>query len=227
MRWCGYRTRWTFVALTLLCAVGSRTSRADTSAVDQVAELLDALIQPRFQKDGGVFGMRRVVRSPGHEEVGALTDLSAWDKKQLAHIVALKHDYRVGMLRIKHPPGRYRKGQGAFGGLADTIVSERGTRNEGYSGPRLFTMIGPEFEDPASPGIRKAALAAFPQAVRQGTATETVGNWKVTLRPVRATKPSCINCHRGSRAGDALGVLVYAVDQRPKPVPAPASSRRK
>jgi hypothetical protein len=211
------------LGMAALLALGSQAARVlaqQRSAPDRVTELLDALIQPRFQKDGGVFGMRRVVRSPGHEEVGALTDLSAWDKKQLAQIRALKHDYRVAMLRVKHPPGHYRKGQGPIFGAGNTLLVAAPARGKGVLTPAFYPMIGPESDDPNNSAIRKTAMAALPELERNGTASGNAGPWKVTLRPVRATKGSCVGCHQGSRLGDTLGVLVYAVDTRDQPAPA-------
>jgi hypothetical protein len=212
-------------ALLLLGSQNVRALNASQPVPDRITELLDALIQPRFQKDGGVFGMRRVVRSPGHEEVGALTDLSAWDKKQLAQLRALKHTYRVGMLRVKHPPGHYRKGQGPILGAqeASDPASPRGVHL-----PAFYPMIGPEFADPDNSPISKTALAALPEMERKGTASGVTGRWKVTLRPVRATKQACVGCHRGSRLGETLGVLVYAVDTRSEqpPLAGKAAQRR-
>lgn len=48
-----------------------------------MTEMLDALIQPRFQKDSGVFGTSRMVRFNGHEKVAALTDLNAIERSSL------------------------------------------------------------------------------------------------------------------------------------------------
>lgn len=215
------------LGMTALFALGGQAARVldqRRPPADRVTELLDALIQPRFQKDGGVFGMRRVVRSPGHEEVGALSDLSAWDKKQLAQIRALKHDYRVAMLRVKHPPGHYRKGQNPILG-GDVAVSEAPSPKSGARVPVFYPMIGPEFDDPHNSAIRKTAVAALPELERNGTASGNAGPWKVTLRPVRATKQSCVGCHRGARLGDTLGVLVYAVDTREQPARAVSSAQ--
>jgi len=182
---------------------------------EQVTELLDALIQPRFQKDGGVFGMRRVVKSPGHEEVGALTDLSASDKKQLARIQELKRDYRVSLLRLKHPPGKYRKGQSPLWPSFTSEIKGNPTKAKPEPGPTLFPMIGPEFDEGFYAGLHTAAVEVLPQMRREGTAAATTGSWLVTLRPVRATQQSCVGCHRGAKLGDTLGVLVYAVNQEP------------
>ena len=78
------------------------------SASAQVTELLDALVQPRFQKDGGVFGTSRMVRFNGHEKVAALTDLDAREKKLLGEAHALNRDYLIGVLSIRHPAGSFR-----------------------------------------------------------------------------------------------------------------------
>ena len=40
-----------------------------------------------------------------------------------------------------------------------------------------------------------------------------LGNWRLVLRPVLASRDSCLGCHAGAKRGDTLGVMVYAVDK--------------
>jgi hypothetical protein len=62
------------------------------------------------------------------------------------------------------------------------------------------------------------ALRAFDQA--DATSFSTQG-WNVVARPVRASSKACLGCHRlvpsGTplQIGDALGVVLYAYQQRP------------
>lgn len=207
------RPQWSIVALLVAANTVAWAGLERQAECVRVTELLDALIQPRFRKDGGVFGMRRVVKSPGHEEVGALTDLTPWDKKQLARIQALKHDYRVSMLRVKHPPGKYRRDQGPLAAAEGDFPVGAFKGGKGLTAPVLYEMIGPQLGDRHSEPIRKAAIAALPQMTREGSASRSAGPWLVTLRPVRATQKSCVACHQGAKQGDTLGVLVYAVSQ--------------
>jgi hypothetical protein len=213
-----YRFTTGIAAFMLLCAPGGAWSLGSSQReTAQITELLDALIQPRFQKDGGVFGMRRVVKSPGHEEVGALTDQSAWDRKQLDRIESLRHDYRVSLLQLKHPPGRYRKGEMPPWGAEARVIRSKTATAVPDPGPTLVPMIGPDFDRAFYDRLHRAAVDALPQMYREGTATKSLNSWMVTLRPVRASKQSCVGCHRGAKLGDTLGVLVYSVSQKPAP----------
>jgi len=40
-----------------------------------------------------------------------------------------------------------------------------------------------------------------------------VEDWLVVMRPIRATKPSCLGCHAGAKPGDTLGAMVYTVQK--------------
>ncbi len=82
-------------------------------------------------------------------------------------------------------------------------------------GPALVTNLLDPKQLPASDVLRpesRAALASF----QTGNEYDTrVGDWTVTMRPLRASNAGCVACHNpgasqsGVRIGDALGVVMY------------------
>lgn len=64
---------------------------------------------------------------------------------------------------------------------------------------------------PIVSGWEKTAKKQLP-ALNQGKSVEVAnGDWHLFLRPVKATKESCVSCHSGAKVGDTLGVMLYAV----------------
>lgn len=98
----------------------------------------------------------------------------------------------------------------------------RGMPTEVHSngGPRLTILtsraanlgLPANYDETQSSRIMFASLSALPQLKNNAEATASSGVWSITLRPVRATKQSCVGCHHGSKQGATLGVLMYAVN---------------
>ena len=59
--------------------------------------------------------------------------------------------------------------------------------------------------------MRKRSVAALPDLTAGRERRAGATDWDVLMRPVRATKQACLKCHTGTKQGDTLGVMVYAV----------------
>ena len=72
----------------------------------------------------------------------------------------------------------------------------------------------------------RIAQNALPKLMKgQGVEQETA-DWLTVMRPVRATKASCLHCHTGAKQGDTLGVMTYVVSKRSFiNAPAPPNSK--
>lgn len=166
-----------------------------------VADLLDRIVQPRFQRDDDErFGMDRLVKLRAHAGAGRFYRLNPAESALLASANALNRDYLVGFVRV--PESRIKSAADA---QADFLVVSSRSVNSRDTDRRLAnpTVHRPELE--------QSALALLPEARKHGSAHGTEGQWSVSLRVVRAAKGSCLGCHKGARQGDVLGVMVYAV----------------
>src|SRR5216110_2633601 len=120
-----FHTRWTLARPGLLMAAGSALlltvtlfpshsqsiSKADTPL--KVALLLDCVIQPRFQKDAGVFGMDRIITLNGHRAIsGSLIGLDKQEKELLQRVTEANRDFSISFLHCAHVPGKYKTSVG-------------------------------------------------------------------------------------------------------------------
>jgi hypothetical protein len=197
------------MAAFLMLAITTQAGADKLGEAVQLSRLLDELVQPRFQKNSGVFGTDRVIRLHGHRDVVPIADLDQAEKRQLAKAHALNHDYVIGLLSVQHSPGSYKGAAHRVPAKARpisrpplTLLTTRAA-NQGTAGTYGETLHG---------RLWIAALSALPQLRKGDEATTSAGVWSVTLRPVKATQQSCIGCHRGAKKGDTLGVLMYAVN---------------
>jgi len=171
----------------------------------QVACLLDSLVQPRFQQNAGQFGVDRVVVG-GHDAVYDLAANSPAEKRKLRQVKNARHPFVVAFLHCAHKPGRDKfagrpgKADPTFRPYVSTLVVATETAGGGEKIVRW-----------ADDHLEKSVLPHLP-VLRTGAGAQTVsGNWLVVMRPVRASRESCLGCHAGARRGDTLGVMVYAV----------------
>ena len=180
----------------------------------QVAEALDKIVQPRFQDvSAGQFGLTRLIPvASGHPAVGfdgGFRTSTPAEAALLAAADAPRRPYIMAFLHCAHVPG----GPGA--------------RPPSLQRPFLAHITSRAFALPQSPEhvqagmerdsalIQKTATDALP-ALRNGRPQEkTAGDWLVVMRPVRASTPTCLSCHSGAKRGDTLGVMVYAVRNKP------------
>lgn len=201
------------------CAGGQRIAAQQTP--QGVADALDALIQPRFQIDAGVFGMARI-GVPGHDAI--VYDNS--DKTHfLAKLAAVNHNSKriatVGFLHCVGKPGKFKPSNGPE---SPPDIKKLTMAKPSYS---MYYVVSDQVYDNGSSGapskeaaawMRKngaaveaaclQALASLKQGKRQ---TAPVGEMLVVMSPVRALHDSCIGCHRGAKRGDTLGAMVYTV----------------
>ncbi len=172
----------------------------------QVADTLDSIVQPRFQQNAGRFGVDRIAFA-GHDNIYGLTGMTASEKRRFRRVNAAHRPYVIAFLHCAHKPGR------------DLISKTRD--KEGAETPSLQTLAAATATDTSSQKLidwsdthlEKAVLPNLP-VLRQGTGMDRdLGNWRLVLRPVPASRDSCLGCHAGARRGDTLGVMVYAVDK--------------
>lgn len=196
------------LALTLpALSSHSSTSHPGNSSQtpQQVAETLDAIVQPRFQKNAGRFGVDRVLLA-GHDTAYGLAAENAGERRKFQQVRAAHRPYVIAFLHCAHKPGQYvhskERGDGVTHPFVETLAAETAT-NDGAS--KLC-----EWSDA---NLDKAVLPEV-ATLRRGIGVDRdFGNWRVVLRPVRADREACLTCHAGAKRGDTLGVMVYAVDK--------------
>lgn len=198
-------------SLPLLLALslhGQPAPPSPTSAEtpQQVADTLDSIVQPRFQQNAGRFGVDRIAFA-GHDNIYGLSGVTSSEKRRFRRVNAAHRPYVIAFLHCAHKPGR------------DLLSNSRD--KEDADPPSLQTLAAATATDTGSQKLwdwsdahlEKAVLPDLP-VLRQGTGMDRdLGNWRLVLRPVRASRASCLGCHAGARRGDTLGVTVYAVDK--------------
>ena len=181
--------------------------RSDTASQtpQQVADTLDSIVQPRFQKNAGRFGVDRVLLA-GHDTAYGLAAENAGERRKFQQVRAAHRPYVIAFLHCAHKPGQYAHSKERSDSMTDpfveTLAAETATE-DGVS--KLW-----EWSDA---NLDKAVLPEV-TTLRQGNGVDKdFGNWRIVLRPVRADKDACLSCHAGAKRGDTLGVMVYAVDR--------------
>ena len=195
------------------------------SATQRVADMLDQIIQKRFEMDAGVFGVSRVVRPTdallGHSAAARFDANTAPEARLLAQVQATNLDYVIAFLHSTHPPGKFPNALGPVPG-------------EALKAPSLSVLAGKAIPDPVNIGdsrardeiaakrtearqMEKLAIAKLPQLMKGQSAGAETGDRVLYFRPVRASKASCIKCHPGAKQGDTLGVMVYSVAKDASP----------
>ncbi len=175
-----------------------------------MADLIDSVIQPRFLKEAGTFGLRRLVTVNGHEPVIFTAEDKA-EKKLLEQVEAAKRDYFVSFLHVAHKPGKYVRPQPP--GPAPTTKTEVKPHLSPIPTARDSRRAEGERLTPQQwAGLLQVAVEALPKLREGKDSSASFEKWAVTLRPVLAKK-SCLDCHEGAKAGDTLGAMVYAVEK--------------
>ncbi len=177
----------------------------------QVARTLDTIVQPRFQKSAGKFGEDRVVSLDGHSNVHYMTPENGRERRLFRQVNASRRPYVVAFLHCRHKPGAHinpktpPEKQTDFKPSVDTLTAIGGTQK---GTDHLYEW--------ANAHLQKIVLPYLPQ-LRRGQPQQTeYQNWVVVMRPVRAEHEACLSCHAGTKRGDTLGVMVYAVDKNSK-----------
>lgn len=167
----------------------------------QVAETLDAYVQPRFEilRDKNFGAFRIVYRR--HAGLGQLKVESPREKELIANANAAKRDYAVSLLHSSYKQPRLQ----LLYVNQQRVVGDS-TFNNRYLAEKVAAENGLEFA-----AIEKGAVGALSQLRAGKEYRMSRPGWDVLMRPVLASKQECLGCHEGSRPGDTLGVMVYAV----------------
>ena len=187
----------------------------------QVADDLDGVIQPRFLQNAGMFGLSRVVPVVNGHPIGYTGSLGVEtpaERKALDHANAGRRDYIIAFLHCAHVPGQFVR-PGVFKPVAQPSGKVRAVR------PWLSTLIVTHppataqrvaltSADDDQPQLQAAAIRALPQLQRGREAQAALADWTVIMRPVTASADTCVSCHAGSKKGDTLGVMVYAISSK-------------
>ncbi len=176
-----------------------------TETPQQVADTLDSIVQPRFQKNAGRFGVDRVLLE-GHDNAYGLAAENAVERRKFRQVNGSHRPYVIAFLHCAHKPGQYlhskQRGDAETNPYVQVLATATATQ-DGSS--RLWYWA-----DTYLNGVGRPALAEL----RQGNGVDKdLGNWCVVMRPVRAWQNSCLGCHAGAKRGDTLGVMIYAVDK--------------
>ncbi len=182
------------------------TPRPAAMSPQQVADTLDGIVQPRFQQNAGRFGVDRIVVG-GHENIYGLTSTTAAERRKFRAVNAAHRPYVIAFLHCAHKPGQdlvtHTRGEAtlfppSLQTLSAATATEAGTQKLiGWSEDNLKKVVLPDLTD-----------------LRRGDKVDKdFGNWRVSMRPVLASRPACLGCHAGAKKNDTLGVMVYAVDK--------------
>ncbi len=182
----------------------------------QVADTLDGIVQPRFQQNAGRFGVDRVLLN-GHDDIYGLSAVTAKEKRDFRRVSAAHRPYVVAFLHCAHKPGHYanfkERADAAANPYLETLASAT-TTEDGAVKLRLW----------AESNLDKVVLPDLADLRRGDRVDKDFGNWRVSMRPVLASRPACLGCHVGAKKNDTLGVMVYAVDKNSVKAPVRATS---
>ncbi len=192
-----------------------RSSVASTKTLGsprQVAEALDAYVQPRFEilRDKNFGAMRIVYRK--HAGIVQLKVDTEQEKMLIANVNAANHDYAISLLHCAPKPEHSGFGKPNlqllyFNQQQIAPAMDFRTSSSTYEIAKQQEM---NWES-----IEKKAISALPQLIKGREQTAEDGEWKLLMRPVLALKPECLSCHKGATSGATLGVMVYAVRNTP------------
>ena len=202
----------------------SSTADRELRSPFEVAETLDAYVQPRFEilRDKNFGAFRIVYRR--HAGIVQLKVDTPRERQLIANANAARRDYAISLLHCAPTPQHgfapdkpvldllYFNQRPIAGESEYWIVDDKNLAAEGVTG----------FSRKA---VEQRAIAALPQ-LRAGKEHKDTGtSWDSLMRPVPATAP-CLGCHRSAKLGDTLGVMVYSVRKtvRLADLPAPSYS---
>lgn len=218
--------------LTLALALPGQPTPKAPAALDMrspasVAQVLDTIIQARFQDDAPVFGLSRVVIVNSHQSVANFTPHNATERSLMVQASSANRDYAIAFLHCAHVPGQV---PAELAGR-DPVCSLRTNPYNPQTSLTLLDVYQPTLSPKSSQQLSaweynsivaepyismrqnflKVAAAKLPQ-LRKGKKVETsTGDWIVYLRAIPAAQASCLGCHTTAKKGDTLGVMVYAV----------------
>ena len=166
--------------------------QSSTQPPDDPIAALDCAIHERFL-DRRTFGFGRILPNRFHG-VRQFQPENAFEQRVVSELVSKGYQvtlFLVGRWALQAPP--------------DMIDVNR----LGLQGPAFITHADTSYPDAAK------LLALGRQALQNFSHSEGYevreGEWTAAVRPLRATKQTCVNCHAGQgvKIGDALGTAIY------------------
>lgn len=188
-----------------LAVQGSRShEESKTNPERETAELLDSLVQPRFQVTNGKdFGMGRIAPLiKGHGHMGLIEPESEAEKRILAQVTALGCEYRLGFVHTGYQLSRY-TGKAVRTNTPDFETVWRD--NADYNAHKNESLAP----------YKERILPMVGQLERGAKIDTQQAEWQVFLRPVKAEKATCASCHAGVKTGQVMGAMVYLVKKSP------------
>jgi Protein of unknown function (DUF3365) len=189
----------------------AREIDCDDSDKQLLSELNDR-VQERFKDIDDTFGYRRIIRAgdtphrfkPENAKELKIVDELNKARLKVALYLASRNVTKINEHIMRFQPGQFIKGPG--------LITADDKQRNGL--PQALEM----FEQ------SRKAMAAFEKS---DSYDFTLGGWKFTARPVRASEESCLACHNGGanpyinlantnqpperlKIGDVLGVVIYA-----------------
>lgn len=183
-------------------------TRKLTSAM-QVAETLDAYVQPRFEilRDKNFGAMRIVFKK--HAGVVQLKVESPKERELIANVNATGRDYAICLLHCAPKP--------ESSALKVIPRLELLYFNQQAIATDWDNRVNRTRPDDAAtygldwPKITLSAEHALHQLTIGQEKRTSMAKWDILMRPVLASNQECLSCHKNAKQGDTLGVMVYAV----------------
>lgn len=149
-----------------------------------IVAALDEQLQLRFVDDRSGFGFERLCRPMTHRSVGLSPDN------------CINLQWSLFQPRNQQETWVQREANRANIEVL-TFLTGKNTR---LHGPLALT------NDPHTDLTRLRRLVI---EARKSHREEAIDDWQVIVRPVRASRKSCLECHQGLRVGDAIADLIY------------------
>lgn len=191
------------VAGALMVAVGMALARAETPTNPErrVADLLDEVIQPRFQVTNGKdFGISRIApKIQGHGHMGMLKPESEKEAKTLELVATSGYEYKLGFVHT---------------GFSLSRFSGKSVPSEVLPSFDRIWKDNKDYNDKTLPGLDAVGERVLAKAGRleRGHDIELAsGEWHVFVRPVKSERETCASCHAGVQKNQVMGAMVYLI----------------
>ncbi len=192
----------------------------------QIADALDSMIQPRFQKNAGMFGESRIGIN-GHMNIEDFLSQDPGDKKIVNSIVAGNRVFTTGFFHcVKKPGTRYipnkdnpeslQKPTTKFGKPTYYMFELVGSKAYTNGGDGVPESQAANWDKRHHAEVLKACLADEKYLLKGIKRQRKLSDSTVYMRPILASKAECVGCHAGARLKDTLGVMVYTVRDKPR-----------
>lgn len=204
-----------FVATPRGYSQEAEKSRASMALLDS----LDECIQDRFRDlTGNRLGLARVTPKNPH----AFFPDNLREESVVQYLEAMRLNVVI------YVGGRKLLGENGYSVTPQrgSLVMVPGRNGAQLEGPILVTPISahaPPRDAPPAATLMTDAARALPAFDQVDATSFSAEGWSVVARPVRASSKACLGCHRllpagkvenTLRTGDALGVVLYAYQER-------------